>query len=57
MDASGLGISAAADAGEDDAGAEEALLDGPHAAKENMSEPAAATPRKVLMEARMALHS
>jgi hypothetical protein len=42
-----------AEAVEEDAGVEEALLAGPQAARENMRDPAAATPRKVLIDVRM----
>jgi hypothetical protein len=41
------------DAVDEVAGADEAVLAGLQAARENMSEPAAATPRKVLMDVRM----
>src|SRR6476660_5522196 len=53
IEASGSGFSAAAEEDAEVAGAEEALFAGLQAARENMSEPAAATPRKVLMDVRM----
>ncbi|MCB5282359.1 hypothetical protein BJQ89_02119 [Arthrobacter sp. ES1] len=54
MEASALGASADIEA-EEDAGAAEVLLAGLQAARENISEPAAAIPAKVLIDVRMGM--